>query len=54
MMAMTVLADTNSNATNVVKKLGITTSTLYIYVNGDGSVKAEGNQNSDEPIRSLK
>ena len=58
MMAMTALANTNSNATDVAKKLGITTTTLYLYVNGDGSVKAAGqailNQNSDEPIKPLK
>jgi DNA invertase Pin-like site-specific DNA recombinase len=42
MMAMNALADTNSNATDVAKKLGITTTTLYLYVNGDGSVKAAG------------
>jgi len=24
------------------KKLGITTTTLYMYVNGDGSLKEEG------------
>jgi DNA invertase Pin-like site-specific DNA recombinase len=51
-MAMTALADTNSNATDVAKKLGITTTTLYMYVNGDGSVKAAGqvilNQNNSE------
>ena len=29
MMAMTALEDTNSNATDVAKKLGITTTTLY-------------------------
>jgi len=50
-MAMTALADTNSNATDVAKRLGITTATLYMYVNGDGSVKAAGqailNQNSE-------
>ena len=50
-MAMTALADTNSNATDVAKRLGITTTTLYMYVNGDGSVKATGqailNQNSE-------
>lgn len=50
-MAMTALADTNSNATDVAKRLGITTTTLYMYVNGDGSVKAAGqailNQNSE-------
>ena len=55
MMAMSALADTNSNATDVAKKLGITTTTLYLYVNGDGSVKAAGqallNPNSDEPIK---
>jgi DNA invertase Pin-like site-specific DNA recombinase len=57
-MAMNALADTNSSATNVAKKLGITTTTLYLYVNGDGSVKAAGqallNQNSDEPIKTKK
>jgi DNA invertase Pin-like site-specific DNA recombinase len=41
-MAMTALADANSNATDVAKRLGITTTTLYMYVNGDGSVKAAG------------
>ncbi len=49
-MAMTALTDTNLNATDVAKRLGITT-TLYMYVNGDGSVKAAGqailDQNSD-------
>lgn len=50
-MAMTALADANSNASDVAKRLGITTTTLYMYVNGDGSVKAAGqtilNQNSE-------
>lgn len=41
-MAMTALADANSNATDVAKRLGITTTTLYMYVNGDGSVKEAG------------
>lgn len=51
-MAMKALADTNSNATHVAKALGMTTTTLYCYVNGDGSVKAAGqallNQCSNE------
>ena len=51
MMAMSALADANSNATDVAKRLGITTTTLYMYVNGDGSVKAAGqvilNQNRE-------
>ena len=41
-MAMTALADVNSNASDVAKRLGITTTTLYMYVNGDGSAKAAG------------
>lgn len=41
-MAMTAMADRNSAATNVAKRLGITTTTLYTYVNGDGSLKAPG------------
>lgn len=57
-MAMTALADPKANAGDVAKRLGITTTTLYAYVNGDGSMKAAGqavfNQNSDEPIKSLK
>lgn len=41
-MAMTAMADRKSNASDVAKRLGITTTTLYAYVNGDGSVKASG------------
>ncbi len=41
-MAMTTMADRNSLATDVAKRLGITTTTLYTYVNGDGSLKAPG------------
>lgn len=52
MMAMTALADPKANAADVAKRLGITTTTLYAYVNGDGSMKAAGqavlNQDSDE------
>ena len=42
MMAMTALADPKSNAVDVANRLGITTTTLYDYVNGDGSAKAVG------------
>ncbi|ETR66772.1 MAG: resolvase [Candidatus Magnetoglobus multicellularis str. Araruama] len=41
-MAMTAMADPKSIAADVAKKLGITTTTLYSYVNGDGSPKASG------------
>ena len=52
MMAMSAMSDQKSNAIDVAKRLGVTTTTLYAYVNGDGSVKAAGqtilNQDSDE------
>jgi DNA invertase Pin-like site-specific DNA recombinase len=42
MMAMSAMADPKANATDVAKRLSITTTTLYMYVNGDGSAKAMG------------
>lgn len=41
-MAMAAMSDPKSNASEVAKRLGITTTTLYDYVNGDGSVKEKG------------
>ena len=41
-MAMTAMSDPQSNASSIAKTLGITTTTLYDYVNGDGSVKEKG------------
>jgi DNA invertase Pin-like site-specific DNA recombinase len=41
-MAMVALADPNNNATDVARRLGLTRTTLYAYVNGDGSVKEVG------------
>jgi len=41
-MAMTAMSDRNSVASDVAKRLGITTTTLYAYVNGDGSLKEAG------------
>lgn len=41
-MAMTALADPKAHAGNVAKRLGITTTTLYMYVNGDGTPKEAG------------
>jgi DNA invertase Pin-like site-specific DNA recombinase len=43
-MAMTAMADPKSVAEDVAKRLGITTTTLYVYVNGDGSLKAPGRE----------
>ncbi len=41
-MAMSAMSDPKSNAAEVARRLGITTTTLYSYVNGDGSPKAAG------------
>jgi len=41
-MASTAMADRNTKAGDVAKKLGITTTTLYDYINGDGSLKEKG------------
>lgn len=49
-MAMAAMADPKSNASNVAKTIGITTTTLYDYVNGDGSVKEKGQRLLDKSI----
>ena len=54
-MAMAALADPQASPTDVAKRLGITTTTLYVYLNGDGSVKAPGKRLLDgmeQPRRS--
>lgn len=49
-MAMAAMADKNSNGQQVAKRLGITTTTLYMYVNGDGTVKEPGQKLLDQSI----
>jgi DNA-binding phage protein len=41
-MAMIAMSDPKTNAAEVARTLGVTTTTLYAYVNGDGSPKAAG------------
>ena len=41
-MAMAAMSNPKSVASKVAKRLGITTTTLYMYVNGDGSPKEAG------------
>lgn len=41
-MAMTAMAEPGSQAKEIASRLGMTTSTLYSYVNGDGSPKEIG------------
>ena len=42
LMAMAAMRDPAAVAAEVAKQLGITTTTLYAYVNGDGTAKARG------------
>nr|WP_198027214.1 hypothetical protein [Candidatus Paracaedibacter symbiosus] len=41
-MAMAAMSDRKAVAQDAAKRLGIKTTTLYMYVNGDGSVKEPG------------
>lgn len=41
-MAMAAMSDRAAVAQDVAKRLGITTTTLYMYVNGDGTLKEPG------------
>lgn len=43
-MAAAALSNPKSVACDVAKRLGITTATLYTYVNGDGSLKEPGHK----------
>ena len=42
MMAMAAMADPKTNAVEVARRLSITITTLYAYVNGDGTLKQSG------------
>jgi hypothetical protein len=48
-MAMAAMSDPKAVAAEVAKRLGLTTTTLYTYVNGDGSPKAAGQALLDGP-----
>jgi DNA invertase Pin-like site-specific DNA recombinase len=41
-IVMAALADRTTNATEVAAQLGLNRTTLYLYVNGDGTPKARG------------
>jgi len=41
-IAMAAMADRETRAAELARRLGITTTTLYMYVNGDGTPKAAG------------
>jgi predicted transcriptional regulator len=54
-MAMAAMSDRGAVAADVANRLGITTSTLNVYVNGDGTPKAPGQALLDAgPTRQLQ
>ena len=53
-MATAAMTDRNSVAVDVAKQLGITTTTLYAYVNGDGSLKEPGQALLNSSIPSVQ
>lgn len=50
-MAMTAMKASKAWAREVAQKLGITTATLYVYVNGDGSMKEAGQRLLDKSMK---
>ena len=50
-VAMRAMAARETNAQYLARRLGITTTTLYMYVNGDSTVKAPGQKLFDAPAR---
>tara|TARA_B100001564_G_C20644001_1_gene673531 strand:- start:1016 stop:1636 length:621 start_codon:yes stop_codon:yes gene_type:complete len=43
-MAISAMKDPSTKPADIARQLGMTTTTLYDYVNGDGSVKEKGHQ----------
>ena len=53
-MAMSAMSDQKAVAKQVAKRLNITTTTLYMYVNGDGSPKEAGQKIINESSCGIK
>ncbi len=49
-MAMNAMADRDTKAAELARRLGITTTTLYAYVNGDGTLKEAGQRLLDRGV----
>ena len=48
LMAVAAMADPKAKVANVARQLGVTTTTFYVYLNGDGTLKAPGKALLDE------
>jgi DNA invertase Pin-like site-specific DNA recombinase len=54
MMAMAAMADRKAVASDVAMRLGLTTTTLYVYVNGDGTPKGCQSARKKDPLSASK
>lgn len=52
-MAMTAMAAPGSHPKEVARQLGMTTTTLYTYINGDGSLKEPSQRLLDEHLSAV-
>jgi DNA invertase Pin-like site-specific DNA recombinase len=50
-MAMAAMADPDARPKDIARELGVTTTTLYAHVNGDGSAKAAAEAVLHRPAR---
>jgi DNA invertase Pin-like site-specific DNA recombinase len=48
LMAVAAMADPKAKVADVARQLGFTTTTFYVYLNGDGTLKAPGKALLDE------
>ena len=49
-MALAALADRTTQVTEVAQRLGLDRTTLYLYINGDGTPKARGQALLSGPV----
>jgi AcrR family transcriptional regulator len=48
------MADPKAKVADVARQLGVTTTTFYVYLNGDGTLKAPGKALLDETGRTRR
>jgi DNA invertase Pin-like site-specific DNA recombinase len=54
LMAVAAMADPKAKVAEVARRLGVTTTTFYVYLNGDGTLKAPGTALLDETGRTRR
>jgi DNA invertase Pin-like site-specific DNA recombinase len=54
LMAVAAMADPKAKVAKVARRLGVTTTTFYVYLNRDGTLKAPGKALLDETGRTRR